>query len=153
MVIDVIIDRNFNGFTNGCLWTGQRVSNVPFFLSSNSVQEDGYYHEYCRLYLANIALTNQVKDLIEDKNQLINRLSKYEVTTTSIRMTNSQATVIVITKRASVCVGMLMKLRDIINVLWKHAENHMEAKAASTNTISLNILKSTLPCRTCSPTM
>lgn len=44
------------------------------------MQEDGYYHEYCRLYLANIALTNQVKDLIDEKNQLINRLSKYEVT-------------------------------------------------------------------------
>jgi hypothetical protein len=60
----------------------------PIFLSSNSSQEDGYYHEYCRLYLANIALTNQVKELIEDKNQLINRLSKYEVTIILIRTTN-----------------------------------------------------------------
>jgi hypothetical protein len=32
-----------------------------------------------RLYLANIALTAQVKELVDEKNQLVARLSKYEV--------------------------------------------------------------------------
>ena len=43
-------------------------------------QDDTYYNEYVRLYLANIVLTSQVKELIEEKNNLLNRLSKYEVT-------------------------------------------------------------------------
>ena len=67
----------FNG--NGRLLARQIVPNVTPATLSNSHQEDGYYHEYCRLYLANIALTSQVKELIEDKQQLMNRLSKYEV--------------------------------------------------------------------------
>jgi lipid II:glycine glycyltransferase (peptidoglycan interpeptide bridge formation enzyme) len=52
-------------------------------LSRRSHQEDTYYHEYVRLYLANIALTAQVKELVEEKNQLVARLSKYEVDVTS----------------------------------------------------------------------
>jgi hypothetical protein len=67
---------DFNG-PNGRIRTGQRVSNVRDLQISNSAQEDGYYHEYCRLYLANIALTNQVKELIEEKGQLLTRLGKY----------------------------------------------------------------------------
>ncbi len=47
-------------------------------LRSNPTQEEGYYHEYCRLFLANIALTNQVKQLLEEKSHLTCRLSKYE---------------------------------------------------------------------------
>lgn len=43
----------------------------------SNANEDGYYHEYCRLYLANVALTSQVKDLIEDRHQLQMRLNKY----------------------------------------------------------------------------
>lgn len=42
-----------------------------------SHQDDTYYHEYVRLYLANIALTAQVKELVEDRNILASRLSKY----------------------------------------------------------------------------
>lgn len=62
---------------DGSLRARQVVSNVVYYLLSNSSNEDGYYHEYCRLYLANVALTSQVKELIEEKNQLMNRLSKY----------------------------------------------------------------------------
>lgn len=44
----------------------------------HSQPDDTYYHEYVRLYLANVALTSQVKDLVEERNRLANRLSKYE---------------------------------------------------------------------------
>ncbi len=47
------------------------------FLLFRSHQEDTYYHEYVRLYLANIALTAQVKQLVEEKSMLASRLSKY----------------------------------------------------------------------------
>ncbi len=33
--------------------------------ANQHANEDGYYQEYCRLFLANIALTNQIKELIE----------------------------------------------------------------------------------------
>ena len=67
----------FNG--NGRLRARQGVPDVSLPPRSNTHQEDGYYHEYCRLYLANIALTSQVKELMDEKHQLISRLSKYEV--------------------------------------------------------------------------
>ena len=62
----VIILNNsidFNGLDVG-IRVGQGVPGVSCGQCSGCVQEDGYYHEYCRLYLANIALTNQVKELI-----------------------------------------------------------------------------------------
>lgn len=44
-----------------------------------------YYHEYCRLYLANVVLTSQVppsliqvKELLYDKSDLQSRLSRLE---------------------------------------------------------------------------
>lgn len=46
-------------------------------LISHSNQEDPYYNEYCRLYLANVALTSQMKDLIEEKHNLQSRLRQY----------------------------------------------------------------------------
>jgi hypothetical protein len=63
---------------HGCLLARQGIPNVLFPSRSNSTQEEGYYHEYCRLFLANIALTNQVKLLLEEKGQLSSRLGKYE---------------------------------------------------------------------------
>ena len=46
-------------------------------LATHNREEDTYYHEYVRLYLANIALTSQVKELLEEKNRLAQRLSRY----------------------------------------------------------------------------
>ena len=42
-----------------------------------------YYHEYMRLYIANVVLTNQLKELINDKNTLLQKLSKLEVSPSS----------------------------------------------------------------------
>lgn len=30
-----------------------------------------YYHEYMRLYIANVVLTNQLKELLSEKNDLL----------------------------------------------------------------------------------
>lgn len=42
--------------------------------------DDGsnYYHEYCRLYLANVVLTSQMKGLIAEKAELQARLARLE---------------------------------------------------------------------------
>jgi hypothetical protein len=37
-----------------------------------------YYHEYCRLFLANVVLTSQVKQLLADKSELAGRLERLE---------------------------------------------------------------------------
>jgi len=37
-----------------------------------------YYQEYCRLFIANVVLTTQMKELLSEKNELIARLAKLE---------------------------------------------------------------------------
>jgi len=37
-----------------------------------------YYQEYCRLFIANVVLTTQMKELVAEKNELISRLAKLE---------------------------------------------------------------------------
>ncbi|CAD8135510.1 unnamed protein product [Paramecium octaurelia] len=37
-----------------------------------------YYNEYLRLYIANVVLTNQLKELLNEKNELVNKLNKLE---------------------------------------------------------------------------
>ena len=38
-----------------------------------------YYQEYCRLFIANMVLTNQMKELVVEKNDLLAKLTKLEV--------------------------------------------------------------------------
>jgi hypothetical protein len=38
-----------------------------------------YYHEYMRLYIANVVLTNQLKELLAEKNDLLAKLNRLEV--------------------------------------------------------------------------
>ena len=38
-----------------------------------------YYHEYMRLYIANVVLTNQLKELLAEKNELLAKLNRLEV--------------------------------------------------------------------------
>jgi len=42
-------------------------------------QNTNYYQEYCRLFIANVVLTTQMKELVAEKNELMARLSKLEV--------------------------------------------------------------------------
>jgi len=37
-----------------------------------------YYQEYCRLFIANVVLTTQMKDLVAEKNELLTKLAKLE---------------------------------------------------------------------------
>jgi hypothetical protein len=41
-------------------------------------QNNNYYQEYCRLFIANVVLTTQMKELISEKNELLTRLSELE---------------------------------------------------------------------------
>jgi len=41
-------------------------------------QNTNYYQEYCRLFIANVVLTTQMKELVAEKNELMARLSKLE---------------------------------------------------------------------------
>jgi hypothetical protein len=35
-----------------------------------------YYHEYCRLYLANVVLMSQMRELVNERNELNNKFVK-----------------------------------------------------------------------------
>jgi len=41
-------------------------------------QNMNYYQEYCRLFIANVVLTSQMKELIAEKNELIARVNDLE---------------------------------------------------------------------------
>eukprot|EP01017_Pseudomicrothorax_dubius_P016578 TRINITY_DN1879_c0_g1_i3.p1 TRINITY_DN1879_c0_g1~~TRINITY_DN1879_c0_g1_i3.p1 ORF type:complete len:113 (+),score=15.20 TRINITY_DN1879_c0_g1_i3:145-483(+) len=40
-----------------------------------------YYQESCKLYIANVVLTNQIKELLSEKNDLLSRLNRLEMVT------------------------------------------------------------------------
>ena len=42
-------------------------------------QNMNYYQEYCKLFIANVVLTNQMKELIAEKNELLARIAELEV--------------------------------------------------------------------------
>jgi len=42
-------------------------------------QNMNYYQEYCRLFIANVVLTSQMKELIAEKNELLARVNDLEV--------------------------------------------------------------------------
>ena len=48
--------------------------------SKNPTEEHNfnYYHEYCRLFIANIVLTNQIKELFSGQTDLMSKLGKLE---------------------------------------------------------------------------
>ena len=48
-------------------------------LVSNDDQNTNYYQEYCRLFIANVVLTTQMKELVAEKNELLMKLAKSEV--------------------------------------------------------------------------
>lgn len=37
-----------------------------------------YYHEYCRAYLSNIVLLSQMRELVNERNELTTKFSKLE---------------------------------------------------------------------------
>ncbi len=48
-------------------------------LANEHQQNMHYYQEYCRLYIINAGLTTQMKELIAEKNELLNRIAELEV--------------------------------------------------------------------------
>jgi len=54
---------------------------APSHPMTNMTPDDpntNYYQEYCRLFIANVVLTTQMKELVAEKNELISRLAKLE---------------------------------------------------------------------------
>lgn len=37
-----------------------------------------YYHEYCRLHLANVVLMSQMRELVNERNELNTKFTKLE---------------------------------------------------------------------------
>eukprot|EP01016_Furgasonia_blochmanni_P056932 TRINITY_DN97_c0_g2_i4.p1 TRINITY_DN97_c0_g2~~TRINITY_DN97_c0_g2_i4.p1 ORF type:complete len:221 (-),score=39.39 TRINITY_DN97_c0_g2_i4:227-889(-) len=48
-----------------------------------------YYQEYCRLFIANVVLTTQMKELVNEKNDLLTKLAQLEVKTSQLSGSNS----------------------------------------------------------------
>jgi len=75
-------NQNFNGRMQNM----QSMPNMPSIPNNdvgNSVvpsddQNQNYYQEYCRLYIANVVLTNQMKELVAEKTDLLTKLGKLE---------------------------------------------------------------------------
>eukprot|EP01016_Furgasonia_blochmanni_P036197 TRINITY_DN409_c0_g1_i2.p1 TRINITY_DN409_c0_g1~~TRINITY_DN409_c0_g1_i2.p1 ORF type:complete len:293 (-),score=26.68 TRINITY_DN409_c0_g1_i2:128-1006(-) len=78
-------DQNlqFNLMTNNPLFGlgGGNPLNVGVMPQGNSQDEHSlnYYQEYCKLFIANVVLTSQIKELLTEKNELISKLTRLEV--------------------------------------------------------------------------
>jgi hypothetical protein len=55
-------------------------SNDNNKLMENDIKDDNfsYYHEYCRLYLANTVLLTQMRQLFNERNELSQKFCKLE---------------------------------------------------------------------------
>ena len=71
--------------SGGSTWDGYEWKYILIFLQcllnivSNDDHNMNYYQEYCRLFIANVVLTNQMKELVSEKNELLAKLAKLEV--------------------------------------------------------------------------
>jgi len=52
-------------------------NNLDSIIPPND-QNMNYYQEYCKLFIANVVLTNQMKELIAEKNELVGRINELE---------------------------------------------------------------------------
>lgn len=46
--------------------------------SDNNDSNFSYYHEYCRLHLANVVLLSQMRELFNERNELTSKFTKLE---------------------------------------------------------------------------
>lgn len=91
--------------------------------------------------MANIALTNQIKELVEEKSHLKYRLSKYEVNLFKLYRINNATVLLKEMKRPKDSVEMPMKSKDSTNALSNHVPNLMALKDLSTNITNSSIQK------------
>ncbi|EGR30119.1 zinc C2H2 type family protein, putative [Ichthyophthirius multifiliis] len=68
------LQRQQQGFSSNIIISQPQTSQK----SQYDEQLNYYQQEACRLYIANIVLTNQVKELIQDKNELLQKYQKLE---------------------------------------------------------------------------
>ena len=80
----------FSNYESGKLTGNQSINNLnllsPLKISKeeqkNNKSDDeqlNYYNEFCRLYLTNNVLAAQLKELSDEKNELITKLNRLEV--------------------------------------------------------------------------
>ena len=77
-----------------------------------------YYHEYCRLHLANVVLMSQMRELVNERGSI--NLRKKE------RKSRKDKKAKITEKRGS--EELRMKFKDIIDVRLKHAKGHTDRK-------------------------
>lgn len=68
--------------SNSMIDTGANQGNMGDDCVTNGVEDDQnyqFYKEYCRLYYANIILTNRLQQLLNEKKDLQFKLSRLEV--------------------------------------------------------------------------
>lgn len=56
-----------------CLDFKNSIVNIPLKLKMTEINAQGdinfnYYHEYCRLHLANVVLMSQMRELVNERN-------------------------------------------------------------------------------------
>jgi len=67
---------------SGMIDTGANQGGLADDSMTNGVEDDQnyqFYKEYCRLYYANIILTNRLQQLLNEKKDLQHKLSRLEV--------------------------------------------------------------------------
>ncbi|CAD8166838.1 unnamed protein product [Paramecium octaurelia] len=81
---------NCDSIRKGLLYTPTMGEQVDEDIAASFEQKRGinYQHEYMRLYIANVVLTQQLKELLQEKGDLvskINRLEEAEICKTNYR--------------------------------------------------------------------
>jgi len=68
---------NLNGMTNPMMLQLAQNPGMGMVLPEDESIMN-YYQEYCRLFIANVVLTTQMKELVAEKNELLAKLTKLE---------------------------------------------------------------------------
>jgi len=67
---------NQGGMHNAMMVGGPQQNGMNMIASDE--HNMNYYQEYCRLFIANVVLTTQMKELVSEKNELLAKLAKLE---------------------------------------------------------------------------
>ncbi|CAD8167350.1 unnamed protein product [Paramecium pentaurelia] len=73
---------NCDSIRKGLLYTPTMGEHIEDEVVVSFEQKRGinYQHEYMRLYIANVVLTQQLKELLQEKGDLISKINRFEET-------------------------------------------------------------------------
>jgi len=69
---------NQNVMVNPMMGVSQQNNGLVMGINTQDEHNMNYYQEYCRLFIANVVLTTQMKELVSEKNELLAKLAKVE---------------------------------------------------------------------------